>query len=273
MRIDCGNRVSAGLRYGLTLWLGVSAAAGTWICGQSVRRAAVSHIVPGKGAAAGTVPAGTSDALMDMAAAASVIFAGYVEAVTRNDAAGYVDVQFRIDQALRGCPSTGVYVLREWAGLWSGRADRYAVGQRRLMLLPARGPSGMSAPVGGMDGAIPIVGTGAEPLLGAGGIAPADDGSGGDGAPGVDLRWITARAARGTVASSGPLRAMAGGAVGRPVLPNAGDSSGDGWSGPVAPLSPAGGSSGASGTAAQRPSLSAVLALLQGSGGVSNGVR
>ena len=272
MRIDCGNRVSAGLRYGLTLWLGVSAA--TWVSAQSAKRALVSHVAPSKGAAvAAMVPEGAADALMEMATAASVIFAGHVESVTRNDAAGFVDVQFRIDQALRGCPATGVYVLREWAGLWSGAAERYRVGQRLLMLLPARGPSGMSAPVGGLDGAMPIVGTGMEPLLDVGGAAPADDGSGSDAVAnaGVDLRWVAARAARGTVASSGPLRAVSGGAVGRPVLPSSGDSTGEGWSGPVAPLNPPDSSKGAS--AATRPSLSAVLALLRGSGGVGNGAR
>ena len=272
MLIGFWERVGVGAWAGVVVWAGVLGAAQ----GQ-VRRAAIPRVAPVKaGAVAAAVPAGASDALLEMAGAASVIFTGRVETVTRNDAAGFVDVGFRIETAVRGCPQAGVYVLREWAGLWAGGVERYLVGQRLLMLLPARGPSGMSAPVGGMDGAIPIVGTGAEPLLDKTGAVAADDGSGG-GSGGVDLRWVAARAVRGAVASggsSGPLRAISGGAVGRPVLPSSGggDAAGEGWSGPVAPLSPGGGSAAAT-AAALRPSVEAVMALLRGSGGVSSAAR
>ena len=69
---------------------------------------------------------------------------------------GVVEVEFRVDQAVRGCAAGGPYMLREWAGLWAAGNQRYRVGQRLLMMLHAPGAAGMSSPVGGMDGAIPI---------------------------------------------------------------------------------------------------------------------
>ena len=166
------------------LLLGVAAAQAP---GQAMRAK-----VPGPGrpvqarSAATALPAETSSALVAMQARAAVIFAGYVVSVDREDAAGYVDVRFRVEEAVRGCNKLGVYVLREWAGLWSGGAARYRVGQRLLMLLPARGPGGMSAPVDGLDGAIPIVASAAEPLADAKGVAPAEDGQGGRRCDGDD---------------------------------------------------------------------------------------
>lgn len=267
-----GKRTSARRWFGLALWAAVPVAGFAGARGQSVKRTvAASHVAPVKGAAAAVISPGAAEALLEMSAAASVVFAGRVEAVARNDGAGFVDVRFRIEQALRGCPESGVYVLREWAGLWIGHPERYRGGERLLMLLPARGPSGMSAPAGGMDGAIPIVATGVEPLADGTGVAAADDGSRGDAAAseGVDLRWVAARAARSTVAATGPLRAVVGGgAIGRPVLPAAGDGVEDGWSGPVAPLN------AGPGPAATMPaSLSSVLALLRGTRGANNGAR
>jgi len=186
------------------------------------------------------IPAGVNAELQQMAAHAGVIFAGQVTEVSHNDAAGFVDVRFHIDQALRGCPKSGTYVLREWAGLWTGHPERYSVGQRRLMLLTARGAGGMSSPVGGMDGAIPLVATGAEPLADGTGIAPADAAAGVSEFA-VDLRWIQARIV-----------------AGHPVSPTQGD-----WSGAVAPLNP-------SAAPAKAPGLSAVFALLQGKSGATD---
>ncbi len=160
----------------------------------------------------GQVPAAVGAELQQMASHAAVIFSGQVEAVSRNDGAGFVDVRFRIDTAVRGCPRTGWYVLREWAGLWMAQPERYRVGQRRLMLLTARGAAGMSSPVGGMDGAIPLVAEGAAPIADAAGVAPVDTGVDSP-APVVDLRWIQARAVRGAGLASARL------AFGGPVKP------------------------------------------------------
>jgi hypothetical protein len=120
-----------------------------------------------------------------MADRAGVIFVGRVVKVQRRDgggaASGVVEVTFEVDQAVRGC-GVGSYVLREWAGLWEGDAERYRSGQRLLMLLHAPSASGMSSPVDGMDGAIPIVRGGAAPL--------AANSSARQAPPAVDLRWV-----------------------------------------------------------------------------------
>ena len=117
---------------------------------------------------------------------------------TRHDALGYVEVRFRVEEPVKGCSKVGAYVLREWAGRWVGRADRYRVGQRYLMMLTARGPLGMSAPVFGGDGAIPLGRSVAGPIAGTGGV-PADVGGAADGL--VDLGLLQARVLRSVVQS------------------------------------------------------------------------
>jgi hypothetical protein len=169
--------------------------------------------------------------LQALAARAQVIFTGQVTAVERNDAAGFVDVRFRIDRSLRGAPAKGSYVLREWAGLWMGHPDRYQVGERRLMLLTARSASGFSAPVGDREGAIPLVATGTADAASPTGVG-LDVGQ--DAGLDADLGWVEAHAQRGTVASGGA-----------------------GWKGPIAPLA-------GSRQTAQAVSLTAVLAQLGG---------
>jgi hypothetical protein len=62
---------------------------------------------------------------------------------------------------------------------------RYKVGQHLLMMLRAPGPTGMSSPIGGMDGAIPIRGGGATSLFSTTSAASQ--------VPVVDLRWLGAR--------------------------------------------------------------------------------
>jgi hypothetical protein len=104
------------------------------------------------------VSTSTNAALVEMAGRAGVIFVGTVLSVDRKDAAGYVDVRFRVEDGIAGCRTGGVYGLREWAGLWTG-APRFGVGQRLLVLLHMRGPAGMSSPVDGMAGVIPVSGT------------------------------------------------------------------------------------------------------------------
>lgn len=141
--------------------------------------------------------------LHQMTDAAGVIFVGQVQQVRFVDgggtASGVFEVKFRVDRAVRECV-TGTYVLREWAGLWAGGAERYRVGQRLLMLLRTPNAAGLSSPVGGLDGAIPISGvesavTGAAPssTMIARPVAM------------VDLRWIAARVSR-PVAYAGSAR-------------------------------------------------------------------
>jgi hypothetical protein len=139
-----------------------------------------------------------TDVLHEMSDRAGVIFMGQVLAVRLpigvGPASGVVEVDFRVDQAILGCRTGQPYVLREWGGLWAGGAERYRVGQRLLMLLHSPSAGGMSSPVGGLDGAIPIrqgaggnaeVGVVAESL-----VAPPSASSF------VDLRWLGARLTR-----------------------------------------------------------------------------
>lgn len=143
------------------------------------------------------VPAATAAVLQAMAARAGVIFAGSVLQVQRHDAAGYVDVTFAVEHAVRGVVhagnSTPRYELREWAGLWTG-GDRYRVGQRVLILLAGRGPQGMSAPVGGMAGVIPLIAT-RKPPIWRQGAATADTRIEDDADELVDLRWVETQVA------------------------------------------------------------------------------
>ena len=144
------------------------------------------------------LPQTTNDALRAMSRLAGVIFTGQVIAVRRieglNGATGVVEIEFAVEDAVRGV-SGSAYTLREWAGLWPAGDEPFRVGQRYLMLLHSPGAAGLSSPVGGMDGAIPIRGTGRAQATGE-----AETGSAGTGAPAdgrvVDLRWVATRVAQ-----------------------------------------------------------------------------
>lgn len=133
----------------------------------------------------------TEEALHSMSRRAGVIFTGQVVGVRRlaGEGAGVVEIEFRVDDTIRGVRG-GKYAVREWAGLWPGGETPFVVGQRYLMLLHAPGRGGLSSPVGGMDGAIPLV---------AGAISSADaTGKSVEQATGLiaDMRWVSARVAR-----------------------------------------------------------------------------
>lgn len=149
------------------------------VCGVA---GAQREVLPTAGAAETSVDA----VLHGMVGRAGVIFVGTVVDVRRRTDAGggsgVVEVEFAVDQGLRGAVTGSHYVLREWGGLWEGDDERYRAGERRLMLLHAPGAGGLSSPVGGMDGAIPIrpgANAAAEPL--------------------VDLRWVATRVSHGHV--------------------------------------------------------------------------
>jgi len=148
-----------------------------------------------------STPPTTADEVIErMSATAGVIFAGRVIAVrlpagidgsAQNASAGVVEVDFRVDLALRGAMSGSLYTLREWAGLWSAHSERYRVGRRLLLFLHSPDAWGLSSPVAGMEGLIPLRGGGVAP-------GPADAGTGGPAQTEwlVDLRWVQTRALR-----------------------------------------------------------------------------
>lgn len=129
------------------------------------------------------------DVLHRMSDQAEIIFIGQVVAIRPHDegtgAAGFVEIDFLVEQAIRGGQTGGTYTLREWGGLWAGNANRYRAGQLLLMMLHAPGAAGMSSPVGGMDGAIPIRGAGDASQPGAA--------SAGATVVVADLRWLGAK--------------------------------------------------------------------------------
>jgi hypothetical protein len=164
---------------------------------------------PGVGGEAAGAPQDVETALHQMSDRADVIFVGKVTAVKHQDgeglASGVVEIDFQVDQAVRGCTAGTPYALREWAGLWEGDDQRYRVGQRLLMMLHAPGAAGMSSPVDGMDGAIPIVRGGSGPLAAGSSarVAP----------PAVDLRWVGVKVHR-TVSYGGGRTGGGGSAAG-----------------------------------------------------------
>lgn len=150
-------------------------------------------------------PPQTPDAaLLAMEQMAGVIFSGQVTAVRRqvgtNGATGVVEVDFAVDDAVLGVSGSS-YTLREWAGLWAGGDEPFRVGQRFLMLLYAPSAAGLSSPVGGMDGAIPIGASGAAQNL-ASGLLTVSTQSVPVGAPiqsdglVADLRWVQTQVVR-----------------------------------------------------------------------------
>ncbi len=165
---------------------------------------------PGPGDAQG-LPQTADDALHTMSQAAGVIFAGRVVAVRRHEgldgATGVVEIEFAVDDAVRGV-SGSTFTLREWAGLWPAGDEPFRVGQRLLMMLYAPSAAGLSSPVGGMDGAIPIHGgqTSAQTAAAMTPEVAARVAAGEESAPAaapvpvdarmVDLRWVATRAYR-----------------------------------------------------------------------------
>lgn len=146
------------------------------------------------------VPLTLQDALHQMSDLAGIIFVGEVLTVRHRageqGASGVVEIDFRIDQAVRGCNPATTYTLREWAGLWEGGDERYRPGQRLLLMLHSPGPSGITSPVDGMNGAIPIRAASPAPLTVS--SASVDRlATPSDPAPlMVDLRWVETRLSR-----------------------------------------------------------------------------
>ncbi len=154
-----------------------------------------------------TPPSTVQLALHTMSDAVGVIFTGEVMRVLHvggdTGSLGSVEIEFQVENAVRGCASGDRYVLREWAGLWGAAEVRYRVGQRMLMLLRTPGLAGLSSPVGGMDGAIPIRGVvsdlaGGGLVSGTSAAAPVEM---------VDLRWVGAQVMRATAPATGNVSA------------------------------------------------------------------
>ena len=237
----------------------------TWRLQRSRRLGAIFScglLITGLAHAQATTPAGlatpesVTDVLQAMSGRAGVIFVGRVLAVrAASETPGIVEVDFRVDTAIRGC-GTGTYTLREWSGLWAGGGQRYRIGDRLLMLLYAPSAAGLSSPVDGLDGAIPIRQDGsATPYAST--AAPQRI---------VDLRWLGAKLPRGVsyqpVSAASARKMMSLPPVPFVATPETMTAIRSGGSGSLAVLAPVSGDATDGSVPAQQASVNAVVAML-----------
>jgi hypothetical protein len=99
-----------------------------------------------------------------LSARAGIIFVGQVEKIQPNG--GVVDIVFSVQQHVAGEVGE-TYTLREWSGRWAGGQQRYTVGERAMIFLYPPNAAGISSPVDGMAGVVPMIPMGAdqEPML------------------------------------------------------------------------------------------------------------
>jgi hypothetical protein len=102
--------------------------------------------------------ASVAGVLRSLASRAGLVFVGQVQSIVPK--AGVVEITFQVQQPVIGVVG-GTYVLREWAGRWTGGQQRYRVGQRAMFFLHAPSAAGLSSPVDGMAGIVPLVPMGA----------------------------------------------------------------------------------------------------------------
>jgi hypothetical protein len=123
---------------------------------------------------------------------AGVVFVGRVEKIESKDGpgGGVVEITFSVEQPVLGVVG-GSYVMREWAGLWTGGQQHFQVGQRAMFFLHAPSASGLSSAVDGMAGAVPVVPMGT------------------NGAALLDVRWLATRVRRAAGAPLAGVTAIA----------------------------------------------------------------
>ena len=114
--------------------------------------------------AAAQPPASVEGVLRSLASRAAVVFVGQVESIKPNG--GVMEIIFRVQQAVIGEVGE-TYTLREWSGRWAGGQQHYRLGQRSMIFLYAPSAAGLSSPVDGMTGVVPLIPMGAnvDPLL------------------------------------------------------------------------------------------------------------
>ena len=106
-----------------------------------------------------SIEEGVAAELQLLASRAGTIFVGQITLIERKGS--IVEVTFRVEQSVAGAPGS-TCVLREWAGLWPPGHFRYTVGQRVLAFLHAPSAAGLSSPVHGAEGLVPVIVQGAD---------------------------------------------------------------------------------------------------------------
>jgi hypothetical protein len=117
---------------------------------------------------AAQVPATTTALLQRMASQSGRIFLGHVVAIrllgepaNRSfpdwpDGSRMVEITLQVEDCVRGCGAGQSIVMHEWASLWRGQPHRYSVGQRAVWMIYPENVAGMSSPVNGMMGVLPV---------------------------------------------------------------------------------------------------------------------
>jgi hypothetical protein len=107
------------------------------------------------------------DTLRHLSAHAGTAFLGTVQTIELPTPAqpGVVTITFQVITPVLGSPGS-VFTVHEWAGLWTLGRQRYTLGQRALFFFHPPNDAGLSSPVDGMEGIIPLIPTTADaPLL------------------------------------------------------------------------------------------------------------
>jgi len=90
-----------------------------------------------------------------LARSSGYIFAGTVKSVERvvpkGNGVATVQINFHVDEAMRGVQTGQTLAIREWAGLWES-GERYRPGERVLLFLYPPSKLGLTSPVGGRMG-------------------------------------------------------------------------------------------------------------------------
>jgi hypothetical protein len=83
------------------------------------------------------------------------IFAGTVKSIARaapkKNSIATVEINFHVDQGMRGVRTGQTLTIREWAGLWQS-GERYRPGERVLLFLYPPSKLGLTSPVQGAMG-------------------------------------------------------------------------------------------------------------------------
>lgn len=148
-----------------------------WVCGVALLGAAgvgaVGVAAPQQDDRALAATVGAE--LRGLASRAGVVFVGQVTKIEPKDR--IVEITFAVEQPVLGVVG-GTYVMREWAGRWTGGQQPFQVGQRAMFFLHAANAAGLSSAVDGMMGVVPVVPMGA------------------DGQALLDVRWLATRVRR-----------------------------------------------------------------------------
>ena len=86
---------------------------------------------------------------------AGTIFTGEVTAIRQAPYSSIIEVDFHVEDAIRGVQNS-TYTLHQWITHPLFLDAPYQLGERNLLFLHALTPSGLSSPVGGQIGKIPL---------------------------------------------------------------------------------------------------------------------